>query len=188
MRNFQRTLLIGATGKLGTHRQKLTTRELHIHDLRIPIFWNSLHDIDTVWLVAPTLPRLHQRRDRETKRTEIQGVRNIVDAFRDKHILYTSTKVVYGLTDDDVDPLSVHHIGNLFMHAHQGIQNVPYKEVDTLGFSHLGEEHRIYAETKLACEAIVATAAKHLNPQNMGYKMNIYEKRDPPQQHQTHVV
>jgi len=162
MRNFQRTLLIGATGKLGTHLAKTyNPRIAHTRFEDPAIFWNHYQDIDTVWLVARACRKTAPRRDRETKRTEIQGVRNIVDAFRDKHILYTSTKVVYGLTDNDVDPVSVHHIGNLFMHAHQGIQNVPYKEVDTLGFSHLGEEHRIYAETKLACEAIVATAAKH---------------------------
>ena len=91
MRNFQRTLLIGATGKLGTHLAKTyNPRIAHTRFEDPAIFWNHYQDIDTVWLVARACRKTAPRRDRETKRTEIQGVRNIVDAFRDKHILARS--------------------------------------------------------------------------------------------------
>ena len=58
MRNFQRTLLIGATGKLGTHLAKTyNPRIAHTRFEDPAIFWNHYQDIDTVWLGCPCAPK-----------------------------------------------------------------------------------------------------------------------------------
>ena len=155
-------LLIGATGLLGSHLAKTYKPTIATTRFEDPVVeWQQYKNIDTVWLVARACRKQSPRRDALTKQRELHGIRNIVETFRDCCILFTSTKCVYGLTDNDIRPVSVHHIGNLFMHASTGIQNVPHTAHNTVDFSPLGVEHRIYAETKLAGEAIVSTAPKH---------------------------
>ena len=41
------------------------------------------------------------------------------------------------------------------------VQNVPHTDHDTVNLEPLNEEHRIYAETKLAAEEIVKTARSY---------------------------
>jgi len=155
-------LLIGATGHLGQHladTYKPTIATTRFEDPANE--WQQYKNIDTVWLVARACRKQSPRRDALTKQRELHGIRNIVEAFRHCRILFTSTKCVYGLTDDDVRPVSAYHIGNLFMQPLTGVWNVPHTEHKTVDLSPLGTEHRIYAETKLAGEALVATAPKH---------------------------
>ena len=162
MANLHNVLLIGATGTLGRHlanTYKPTIATTRFEDPKSD--WRQYRDIDTVWLVARACRKIAPRRDSHTMHREISGVRNIVDVFKHCRILYTSTKVVYGLTDNDVRPVSVDHIGNLFMHPHQGFMNVPDTDHATVDLTGLGEEHTIYAKTKLACEALVASAPRH---------------------------
>ena len=153
-------LLIGASGFLGQHLAKYnpTVATVRFED---PIdLWQQYKDIDTVWLVARACRKTYPRRDATTKRVELQGIQRICNVFSDCHFVYTSTKVVYGLTDDDVRPCSREHIGNLFVHKFPHIQNVPHTNHDTVNLEPLGEEHRIYAETKLAAEDIIKSTVK----------------------------
>lgn len=159
---MKNVLLIGATGYLGQYladTYKPTISTTRFEDPKN--LWQQYKDIDTVWLVARACRKTHPRRDSFTKQIELNGIRNIVDTFRNCRILFTSTKCVYGLTDNDVRPVSAHHIGNLFMHPHQGYVNVPDTHHNTVNLDTLGDEHRIYAETKLAGEAIVASIPRH---------------------------
>jgi nucleoside-diphosphate-sugar epimerase len=153
-------LLIGATGFLGQH---LTTLGPQIATTRFEDpadAWQQYQGINTVWLVARACRKTYPRRDAETKRIELNGIQNICNVFSDCHFVYTSTKVVYGLTDDDVRTCSREHIGNLFVHKFPHVQNVPHTDHDTVNLEPLGEEHRIYAETKLAAEDIIKSTVK----------------------------
>ena len=153
-------LLIGASGFLGQHLAKYnpTVATARFED---PIdLWQQYKDIDTVWLVARACRKTYPRRDATTKRVELQGIQRICNVFSDCHFVYTSTKVVYGLTDDDVRTCSREHIGNLFVHKFPHVQNVPHTDHDTVNLEPLGEEHRIYAETKLAAEDIIKSTVK----------------------------
>lgn len=155
-------MLIGANGFLGqyladTYRPTIATTRFEdpISD------WQRYKNIDTVWLVARACRKKPPRRDTLTKQRELHGIRNIVNAFANCHIIYTSTKCVYGLTYNDVRPVSVYDIGNLFTHPQNGTQNVPDTDHSIIDLTPLSTEHRIYAETKLAGEALVSTAFKH---------------------------
>jgi len=125
--------------------------------------WQQYEGIDTVWLVARACRKTSPRRDAETKRIELEGIQRICDVFSDCHVVYTSTKCVYGLTDNDVRTCSREHIANLMCHNLYGIENVPHTDHDTVNLEPLGEEHRIYAETKLAAEDIIKSTVKSCN-------------------------
>ena len=158
--NNDNVLLIGATGFLGQH---LATLDPQIATTRFedPIdHWQQYKGIDTVWLVARACRKTSPRRDAETKRIELEGIQRICNVFSDCHVVYTSTKVVYGLTEGDVRTCSREHIGNLFLHKFPDVQNVPHTDHDTVNLQPLGEEHRIYAETKLAAEDIIKRTVK----------------------------
>ena len=47
------------------------------------------------------------------------------------------------------------------MQPHDGIENVPHSDHATVNLAPLGTEHRIYAETKLAGEALIKTVPEH---------------------------
>ena len=162
MVKLNNVLLIGATGFLGEYladTYKPTVATTRFEDSKTE--WKKYTGIDTVWLTARCCRRKTPRRDSITMHREISGIRNIVAVFKHCRILYTSTKVVYGLTDNDVRPVHREHIGNLFMHPHQGFINVPDTNHVTVNLNGLSDEHMIYAKTKLACEALVATAPRH---------------------------
>ena len=155
-------MLIGATGLLGSYLASAYKPTIATTRFEDPAEeWQQYTGIDTVWLVARACRTTAPRRDEHTRKLEIQGIQNIVDTFKNCHIVYTSTKCVYGLTDDSVLPVSVEHIGNLMCHNLYGIENVPYNDYEEINLQPLGEEHRIYAETKLVAEEIVKTARSY---------------------------
>jgi len=154
-------LLIGANGFLGSYLAKTYKVTIATTRFEDPIEeWQQYKNIDTVWLVARACRKTEPRRDRKTKELELKGVCNITETFRHCHFHYTSTKCVYGLTEDDVREISVQHIGNLMCHNTNGISNVPDNDYDTINLKPLGLQHRIYAKTKLACESIIKTTVK----------------------------
>jgi len=159
---MKNTLLIGATGHLGSHLAKTYDVTVATTGFEDPAeAWQQYKDIDRVWLVARACRKTAPRRDEYTRKLELQGIQNIVDVFKHCHITFTSTKCVYGLTDDSVKPVSVYHIGNLMCHSTPGTSNVPHNNYIEINLDPLGTEHRIYAETKLAAEEIVKTARSH---------------------------
>ena len=159
---MKNVLLIGATGLLGSHlaaTYKPTVSTTRFEDPAEA--WQQYKDIDRVWLVARACRKTAPRRDEHTRKLELQGIQNIVDTFKHCHITFTSTKCVYGLTNDSIKPVSVYHIGNLMCYSTPGTSNVPHNEYTEINLDPLGTEHRIYAETKLAAEEIVKTARSH---------------------------
>tara|TARA_B100001057_G_scaffold276661_1_gene276951 strand:- start:839 stop:1381 length:543 start_codon:yes stop_codon:yes gene_type:complete len=153
---MKNTLLIGATGFLG---QTLQTLGPQIATTRFedPIEeWQHYKGIDTVWLVARACRKTSPRRDAETKRIELAGIQRICEVFSDCHVVYTSTKCVYGLTDNDIRQVHREYVARVICSEFRGTRNVPDTQREhTVDLSPLGEEHRIYAETKLAAEDIV---------------------------------
>ncbi len=148
-------LLIGASGFLG---QTLATLGPQIATTRFedPIDqWQQYKGIDTVWLVARACRKTSPRRDAKTKRIELEGIQRICDVFSDCHVVYTSTKCVYGLTDNDIRQTHREHVARVFCSEFRGTRDLPANRKHTVDLSPLGEEHRIYAETKLAGEDIV---------------------------------
>ena len=154
-------LLIGATGYLGQHLKDaykpVTAR--HRFEHQVTDWTNSYDQVDTVWLVARACRKQQPRRDYITFSKEVAGVATICRAFPNAHIVYTSTKVVYGITDNEVKPVSRQDIGKYFVNAkdykNQTI-DVPFgPNVQDVDITSLSEHHQWYAMTKLACEQIV---------------------------------
>ena len=81
---------------------------------------------------------------------------------KDCNFVYASTKVVYGLTGQEVTPLSAHHVAEHFVNGKTGIVNCPsWKNNSEVNTNGLGKEHLIYAMTKLACEKHVIEKCKN---------------------------
>jgi nucleoside-diphosphate-sugar epimerase len=159
---MKNTLLIGATGHLGSYLAKTYDVTIATTRFEDPVeAWQQYKDIDRVWLVARACRKTAPRRDEYTRKLELQGIQNIVDTFKHCHITFTSTKCVYGLTDDSVLPVRAEHIGNIMCHDLYGIRNVPDNSYTEINLQPLGKEHRIYAETKLAAEEIIKTARSY---------------------------
>ena len=158
MVNLNNVLLIGATGHLGQYLADAYKPTIATTRFEDPIDeWQQYENIDTVWLVARACRKTSPRRDAETRRIELEGIQRICDVFSDCHVVYTSTKCVYGLTDNDIRHTHREHVGRVFCSGFLGTRNLPdiNNQKHTIDLSPLGEEHRIYAETKLAGEDIV---------------------------------
>ena len=70
--------------------------------------------------------------------------------------MYASTKVVYGITSDEITPLSADIIAENFTNNNTGIVNFPeWKSKKEINTSNLSNGHLVYAMTKLACEQYV---------------------------------
>ena len=154
-------LLIGATGYLGQHLKDaykpVTAR--HRFEHRVADWINSYEEVDTIWLVARACRKQQPRRDYITFSKEVAGVATICRAFPNAHIVYTSTKVVYGITDNEIKPVSRQDIGKYFVNANDyknQVIDVPFgPNVQDVDITSLSEHHQWYAMTKLACEQIV---------------------------------
>jgi len=158
---LSKTLLIGATGFLGSYLAK--TYDCVIAKTRFEDpkeEWSQYKDIDTVWLVARACRKESPRRDRKTKELEIKGIANIAQTFNDCHFHYTSTKCVYGLTDNDIREIDRSRIGFYMCNNLKGTHNLPFTTISKINLNPLGKEHKIYAKTKLACEEIIRTTVK----------------------------
>ena len=162
MARLSKTLLIGATGFLGSYLAKNYDVEIATTRFEDPKSdWEQYKDIDTVWLVARACRKQSPRRDRQTKELEVKGIANIAQTFKNCHIHYTSTKCVYGLTDNDIKTIDRSQIGFYMCNNLNGIHNLPFSNYDKINLKPLGVEHKIYAKTKLACEQIIMTTAKN---------------------------
>ena len=155
------TLLVGATGYLGSYLCQFdpviaTTRfEDHEQD------WQQYKNIDRVWLVARACRKTEPRRDMDTFLLETQGVANICRAFPNAHIVYTSTKVVYGLTDDSIMGVSRATIAEHMLNPRGGTYDLPARWFQEKSIERLATHHQWYAETKLVCEGLVRSRPMH---------------------------
>jgi nucleoside-diphosphate-sugar epimerase len=163
------TVLIGATGFLGSYIAE--NYSVKICPLR---FEDSLEDwiqysnntgpVDHVILLSRACQKTHPRRSISTMLLEVEGLSKILQAFPDSHIVYTSTKVVYGLTDNDVRPMSRKQITDVMMtsineNPVNTIVNLPNENFSQSNLSNLSVEHQLYAQTKLVNETLIKNCA-----------------------------
>jgi nucleoside-diphosphate-sugar epimerase len=153
--------VIGATGKLGVSLMKQPNTvacDVRFEEAERYNQWLSDHpDVDTIWHVARACRKARVRRDFETFRLEHNAMRKLLDTrAKDCRFVYASTKVVYGITSDDVASISADKTVESFIDTQKGTHNFPeWKKVDRIDVNGLGAEHLIYAMTKLACEELI---------------------------------
>lgn len=153
--------VIGATGLLGRAMMKAQ------NTIACPIRFES-HDkfgdwfdqnpmVDTVWHVARACRKNGVRRDRSTFLLETNAMRSLLKTrAKDCRFVYASTKVVYGITHEDVDKVTANQCINEFSNPDNGVVNLPLdRKEHTISLNNLGKEHKIYALTKLICEGMV---------------------------------
>ena len=163
------TVLIGATGFLGSY-----IAENHLVKICPLRFEDSLEDwtrfatdagpIDHVILLSRACQKTTPRRSISTMLLEVEGISKILQAFPDSHIVYTSTKVVYGLTNNDVRPMSRKQITDyllqsIYENPINTIVNLPDEDFSESNLSDLGVEHQLYAQTKLVNETLIKNCA-----------------------------
>lgn len=163
-------VLIGANSFLGSRIVELYNPR--ICELR---FEDSEHnwidygkknaDATAIILLSRACRKTAPRRNRETMLNEVSGVSKILRAFPDAHFIFTSTKVVHGLTTDSVQPTSRDSIIEQFSISLSGelintIVDFPETTFDKKSLTELEVEHQIYAHTKLCAENLIKYCAK----------------------------
>lgn len=163
------TVLIGATGFLGSYIAE--NYSVKICPLR---FEDSLEDwtkfaidagpVDHVLLLSRACQKTPPRRTVDTMLLEVEGISKILQVFAHSHIVYTSTKVVYGLTDNDVRPMSRKQITDCLLQSiHENpintIVNLPDENFSKSSLNDLSVEHQLYAQTKLVNETLIKNCA-----------------------------
>jgi len=153
--------VIGATGKLGKSLMQFPNTvacPVRFENAVDYKDWFEAHkDVDTVWHVARACRKAGVRRDFTTFMLEQNAMKKLLDTrAKDCRFVYASTKVVYGITSDEITPLSADIIGENFIKDNTGIVNFPeWKNKNEINTGNLGNEHLIYAMTKLVCEQYV---------------------------------
>ena len=164
------TVLIGANSFLGS-------RIVELHDPRIcklrfedseqtwTDYGNKNADADAVILLSRACKKTAPRRDRNTMINEVSGVSKILKAFPNTHFIFASTKVVYGLTDDNIQQTSRDSIIEQFLKSLSGklinsTVDFPEASFNEKSLNDLELEHQIYAHTKLCVEHLIKYCAK----------------------------
>lgn len=122
-------------------------------------------DVDAVILLSRACRKTAPRRDRNTMINEVSGISKILKAFPNTHFIFASTKVVYGLTDDNIQQTSRDSIIEQFSKSLSGkLINSTVDFPETLfnekNLNNLKLEHQIYAHTKLCAEHLIKYCAK----------------------------
>lgn len=159
--------VIGATGKLG--KSLMSYADTMVCPIRFdqPNLFKEWFDqnesVDTVWHVARACRPSGVRRDFDTFKLEQNAMSKLLNTrAKDCNFVYASTKVVYGITAEEVTPLPSHHVAEYFVNSGPGIVNCPnWKENSEVNTNRLGKEHLIYAMTKLACEKLIIRKCKN---------------------------
>jgi len=164
------TVLIGASSFLGSRIAELYNPricELRFEDSEQ--YWidygEKNADAGAVILLSRACRKISPRRDRNTMLNEVSGISKILHAFPNTHFIFASTKVVYGLTDDNVQPTSRDSIIEQFSKSVSGelintVVDFPETSFDEKSLNTLGLEYQIYAHTKLCAEHLIKYCAK----------------------------
>ena len=153
--------VIGSTGLLGKAMMKhegTVACNVRFENSKNFTSWFAEHpEIDTVWYVARACRKKGIRRDFSTFMLEKKAILNLLSSNAKKcKIVFASTKVVYGLTDNDVAETSCDYVIKQFNQPGTGIFNCPSNKTHSaVSLNTLGKEHKIYALTKLLCESYI---------------------------------
>ena len=114
-------------------------------------------DVDTVWHVARACRKTGVRRDFSTFMLEQNAMKKLLDTrAKDCRFVYASTKVVYGITSNEITPMSAAVTAEDFTDSKIGTVNFPdWKGNREINTGNLGHGHLIYAMTKLVCEQYI---------------------------------
>lgn len=163
-------VLIGASSFLGSRITELY--DPRVCDLRFEDseqdwinYGKSNTDADAVLLLSRACRKSSPRRDRTTMLNEVSGVSKILRAFPDTHFIFTSTKVVHGLTTDSIRFTTRDSVIEQFSISLSGglintIVDFPKTTFDKKSLTELEVEHQIYAHTKLCAENLIKYCAK----------------------------
>ena len=163
-------LCLGSSGYLGsylTDRFKcITTAKRFEWDAAI---WNYdlKQQYDFVFMLARTCRKEYPRRDRLTMMDEVGGIVKVLTAHPRSHIVFTSTKCVYGIAHEEERPMTRQQIGDYFERVINGefvnkTIDLPNRD-DGMQISlnnALSDHHRIYADTKICDELLIKNCAK----------------------------
>lgn len=153
--------VIGATGTLGRSLMQLPNTvacPVRFENATDYEKWFEQHkDVDTVWHVARACRRTGVRRDFETFMLEQTAMKTLLETrAKDCRFVYASTKVVYGITNDETTPLSADITAETFADDETGVVNFPrWKNNHNVHIDHLSNQHLVYAMTKLVCEQYI---------------------------------
>lgn len=153
--------IIGASSKLGEALMKFpNTVECPIRFEEADKFADWFEDnktVDTVWYVARACRKNAPRRDFDTFMLEQYAMQKLLmTRAKNCRLVYASTKVVYGITSNEVTPMSASTISEAFLDSTNGVVNCPsWKTHTETNISSLEHEHIVYAMTKLACEQFI---------------------------------
>ena len=161
--------VIGATGKLG--KALMSYKDTVACPIRFDQadqyeeWFAQNKEVNAVWHVARACRPTGIRRDFDTFMLELNAIIKLLNTrAKDCNFVYASTKVVYGITGEEVTPLPAHHVAEYFVNDKTGIVNCPtWKNNYEININGLGKEHLIYAMTKLACEKYVIEKCKNYN-------------------------
>jgi nucleoside-diphosphate-sugar epimerase len=120
---------------------------------------------DFVFLLARACRKEEPRRDGITMLNEISGITKIINANPKAHIVFTSTKCVYGISQQK-RTITRDKLGNYFQLVLDGNfmnQTIDLPDrLDTLLpllSSSLPKEHKIYSDTKICGELLIRNCA-----------------------------
>jgi nucleoside-diphosphate-sugar epimerase len=165
-------ITIGHTGFLGSYLKDRFDTETWPGRFEWSSLWWSRAaedywaDCNTIFYCARTCRKESPRRDRETVMLDTQGIIKTLQSFPTARIIYCSTKVVDGWTDDWERPISRKEIGDYFERAlvgdykNQTIQIPEHMERTTPIKKPLSHEHTLYANTKSIGELLVKSCTK----------------------------
>lgn len=164
------TILIGASGFLGSrinelYKPRICPMRFENSETDWKNYAEQNSDADSVILLSRACRKTEPRRDRETMLNEISGISKILKAFSDMHIVFTSTKVVYGLTDNDVRPISRDSVIEQISRSLSGqlintTVDLPETAFNERSLIDLKLDHQIYAHTKICGESLIKYCAK----------------------------
>ena len=158
--------VIGATGLLGksmmTYKNTVACPIRFEQSQDFKKWFDDHPEVNTVWYVARACRKTGLRRDFSTFMLEKKAIINLLKSRANKcKIVFASTKVVYGLTDDNISETTCEYVVSQFQSDTTGIINCPTNMPNTkISIAGLGKEHKIYALTKLMCESYIKRYCK----------------------------
>ena len=162
-------LCLGASGYLGsylTDRFKCVTTAKRFQWSADVWRYDLAHQYDFVFLLARTCRKQYPRRDRLTMMDEVGGVLKVLTAHPRSHIVFTSTKCVYGVANEEERPMTREDIGDYFERVLNGVFvnktiDLPRRDdgMHVSLINALSDHHRIYADTKICDELLIKNCA-----------------------------
>lgn len=166
--------IIGCSGFLGSYLQDYfdaTCIEGRFgwHKRRWKEIAEKYNHLDTIIILARACRKEDPRRDVKTMTKEVGGLAKIVEAFHNKQIIYTSSRVVHIGERNNYQPISRHNIALMIDTATRGhmrnlIVNLPSQvrnQTTIIPDTETSDPMSIYAMTKICGELLVKSCCKN---------------------------